>query len=309
VKDRVTREAGHTVVARTGDSASQSLPGSPVVIPTRLYEAYIFDLDGTIYLGHDLLPGAKRLIEELRTLGRAVRFLSNNPTRDREMYLIKLTKLGIPAELDDIVNTVVTMTRWLLANHPDAVVFPIAEQPLIRALDQAGIRMSENPAEIDIVIASYDRGFDYRKLQIAFDAIWYYKRARLVATNPDPYCPMDGGRGEPDAAAVIAAIQACTGAKLEANTGKPDPIMLRAALEGLDVKVADCAMVGDRMSTDIRMALDAGMASVLVLTGETTLKDLEGLSPADTPDFVLDRVDRVLPAKNWEELGWSDQDS
>jgi 4-nitrophenyl phosphatase len=309
VKDRVTREAGHTVVARTGDSASQSLPGSPVVIPTRLYEAYIFDLDGTIYLGHDLLPGAKRLIEELRALGRAVRFLSNNPTRDREMYLNKLTKLGIPAELDDIVNTVVTMTRWLLANHPDAVVFPIAEQPLIRALDQAGIRMSENPAEIDIVIASYDRGFDYRKLQIAFDAIWYYKRARLVATNPDPYCPMDGGRGEPDAAAVIAAIQACTGAKLEANTGKPDPIMLRAALEGLDVKVADCAMVGDRMSTDIRMALDAGMASVLVLTGETTLKDLEGLSPADTPDFVLDRVDRVLPAKNWEELGWSDQDS
>jgi HAD superfamily hydrolase (TIGR01450 family) len=280
-----------------------------VVIPTRLYEAYIFDLDGTIYLGHDLLPGAKRLIEELRALGRAVRFLSNNPTRDREMYLNKLTKLGIPAELDDIVNTVVTMTRWLLANHPDAVVFPIAEQPLIRALDQAGIRMSENPAEIDIVIASYDRGFDYRKLQIAFDAIWYYKRARLVATNPDPYCPMDGGRGEPDAAAVIAAIQACTGAKLEANTGKPDPIMLRAALEGLDVKVADCAMVGDRMSTDIRMALDAGMASVLVLTGETTLKDLEGLSPADTPDFVLDRVDRVLPAKNWEELGWSNQDS
>ncbi|MDQ6922013.1 MAG: HAD hydrolase-like protein, partial [Candidatus Dormibacteraeota bacterium] len=248
-------------------------------------------------------------VEELRARGRAVRFLSNNPTRDREMYVTKLTKLGIPAQLDDIVNTVVTMTRWLLANHPDAVVFPIAEQPLIRALDQAGIRMSDNPAEIDIVIASYDRGFEYRKLQIAFDAIWYYKRARLVATNPDPYCPMDEGRGEPDAAAVIAAIQACTGAKLEANTGKPDPIMLRAALEGLDVKLSDCAMVGDRMSTDIRMALDTGMASVLVLTGETTLKDLEGLSPADTPDFVLDRVDRLLPSEIWEELGWTDQDS
>jgi ribonucleotide monophosphatase NagD (HAD superfamily) len=220
----------------------------------------------------------------------------------------KLTKLGIPARVEDIVNTVVTMTRWLLANHPDAVVFPIAEQPLIRALDEAGIRMSDNPAEIDIVIASYDRGFEYRKLQIAFDAIWYYKRARLVATNPDPYCPMDGGRGEPDAAAVIAAIQACTGTKLEANTGKPDPIMLRAALEGLDVKPIDCAMVGDRMSTDIRMALDSGMASVLVLTGETTVKDLEGLSPADTPDFVLDRVDRLLPVEIWEELGWSDRD-
>jgi ribonucleotide monophosphatase NagD (HAD superfamily) len=68
-------------------------------------------------------------------------------------------------------------------------------------------------------------------------------------------------------------------------------------------------MVGDRMSTDIRMALDTGMASVLVLTGETTVKDLEGLSPADTPDFVLDRVDRLLPVRIWEELGWSDRDT
>jgi len=206
VKDKVKREASHTVVSRTGGSAVRPLPGSPVVVPTRLYEAYIFDLDGTIYLGPDLLPGAKRLIGELRARDKPVRFLSNNPTRDRDMYVSKLTKLGIPARVEDIVNTVVTMTRWLLANHPDAVVFPIAEQPLIRALDEAGIRMSDNPAEIDIVIASYDRGFEYRKLQIAFDAIWYYKRARLVATNPDPYCPMDGGRGEPDAAAVIAAI-------------------------------------------------------------------------------------------------------
>jgi len=309
VKDRVSREARHAVVARAGGTAERPLPGSPVVVPTRLYDAYIFDLDGTVYLGHDLLPGARRLIEELRRRDRGVRFLSNNPTRDREMHVEKLRKLGIPAGLDDIVNTVVTMTRWLLANHPDAVVFPIAERPLIGALEQAGIQMSDDPSRIDIVIASYDRGFDYRKLQIAFDAIWYYKRARLVATNPDPYCPMDGGRGEPDAAAVIAAIQACTGTKLEANTGKPDPIMLRAALEGLDVRVTDCAMIGDRMSTDIRMALDAGMASVLVLTGETTAKDLEGLSPADSPDFVLDRVDRVLPLGIWEDLGWSDRDS
>jgi 4-nitrophenyl phosphatase len=308
VTDTVAQEAGHVVVPRKGGRASRPLPGTPVVVPTSLYEAYILDLDGTIYLGQDLLPGARRLVEELRARNKPVRFLSNNPTRDPDMYASKLVKLGIQARAEDIVNTVVTMTRWLLANHPHAVVFPIAEQPLVRALDLAGIRMSEDPSEIDIVIASYDRGFDYRKLQIAFDAIWYYKRARLVATNPDPYCPMDEGRGEPDAAAVIAAIQACTGTGLEANTGKPDPIMLGAALEGLEVQQADCVMVGDRISTDIRMALDAGMASVLVLTGETTEKDLEGLSPADAPDFVLDRVDRLLPAEIWEELGWSDRD-
>jgi 4-nitrophenyl phosphatase len=309
LKDRVAREASHAVVPRGGGGVSRRPPGRPAVVPTRLYEAYIFDLDGTIYLGNDLLPGARRLIEQLRARGKPVRFVSNNPTRDRDMYVAKLGRLGIPVRVDDIVNTVVTMTHWLRSNHPHAIVFPIAEQPLVRALDQAGIRMSDDPSEIDIVIASYDRGFDYRKLQIAFDAIWYYKRARLVATNPDPYCPMGEGRGEPDAAAVIAAIQACTGTRLETNTGKPDPIMLRAALEGLDVGPADCAMVGDRMSTDIRMALDTGMASVLVLTGETTASDLEGLSPVDRPDFVLDRVDRLLPAEIWEELGWSGRDA
>jgi len=275
----------------------------------RLYDAYVFDLDGTIYRGRQLLPGARRAVARLREDGRAVRFLSNNPTRDREMDVAALTSLGIPAGPEEVVNTVVTMTRWLLANHPDAVVFPIAEPPLVRALAEAGIRTSSDPAEIDIVIASYDRGFDYRKLQIAFDALWYHRRARLVATNPDPYCPVGGGRGEPDAAAVIAAIQACTGVRLEAVTGKPDPIMLRAALDGLDVAPADCAMVGDRLSTDIRMALDAGVASVLVLTGETAAADLAGLPPAASPDFVLDRLDRLLPAAEWAALGWTDEDA
>ena len=81
---------------------------------------------------------------------------------------------------------------------------------VLRFLDAAGIRRSENPAEIDIVIASYDRTFAYRKLQIAFDAIWYERRAFLVSTNPDRYCPFPGGRGEPDCASITAAIEACT---------------------------------------------------------------------------------------------------
>ena len=90
--------------------------------PDRLYDAYIFDMDGTIYLGDDLLPGAKRLIEGLRELGRPVRFLSNNPTKDPQLYLEKLGKLGIPTPIEEIANTVVTTVRWLKANHPDAAI-------------------------------------------------------------------------------------------------------------------------------------------------------------------------------------------
>jgi HAD superfamily hydrolase (TIGR01450 family) len=224
-----------------------------------------------------------------------VRFVSNNPTRDREEYAQKLTRLGIPTSSEDIVNTVVTMTRWLVDNAPRAAVFPIAEAPLIRSLRAAGIGLSEDPAEIDFVIASYDRTFSYRKLQIAFDAIRVQRRARLIATNPDPFCPLDGGRGEPDAGAIIAAIQACTGARLEVCTGKPDPIMLHAVLQGLEVERSRCVMVGDRLRTDIRMALDAGMPSMLVLTGETRREDLTGLATQDRPTYVLETLDQLLP--------------
>jgi HAD superfamily hydrolase (TIGR01450 family) len=276
--------------------------------PDRVYAAYVFDLDGTIYLGDDALPGAARLIAALRARGAAVRFVSNNPTRDPRQYAAKLTDLGIPTPVEEIVNTTVTTTRWLLEHHPGAVVFPIAEAALVDALAAAGIRMSDDPAEIDVVVSSYDRAFDYRKLQIAFDAIWLHRRAILVATNPDRYCPLPGGRGEPDAAAVTAAIEACTQTTCVATLGKPDPAMLEVALAGLGVAPVDCLVVGDRLATDIRMGRDAGMPTALVLTGDTQPEELAGADPGDGPAFVLDRVDQVLPPDEWRRAGWDDAD-
>jgi len=274
--------------------------------PERLYEGYLFDLDGTIYLGDELLPGAKRLVLKLRELEKKVVFLTNNPTKDPERYAEKLTKLGLETPPEEVVNTVVTMTGWLLQNHPEAVVYPISEDPLKNSLREAGIRMSENPEEIDIVIASYDRGFEYRKLQIAFDAIWFHKRARLVTTNPDRYCPFPGGRGEPDAAAIVGAIEACTGARCEVNVGKPDPIMLKTIMDlvGLDPK--DCVVVGDRLYTEIRMALDAGMPSAVVLTGDTRPEDLDEEPEENHPDYVLSRIDHLVPGNLRREFGWAD---
>ena len=109
-----------------------------ILVPTRLYDAYILDLDGTLYLGDELLPGARRMIDVLRARGKVVRFVSNNPTKDLAMYAEKLARLGLLVSDEEIVTTIVTMTRWLRANHPNAVVFPIGEAPLIRALTNAG---------------------------------------------------------------------------------------------------------------------------------------------------------------------------
>ncbi|WP_309615287.1 HAD-IIA family hydrolase [Salinibacterium sp.] len=263
--------------------------------PDRLYDAYIFDLDGTIYLGNELLPGARRLIKHLQAHSVRTVFLSNNPTLDPDMYVEKLRNLGLHVDVSSIVNSVVSIIAWLNRDHPGATVFPIAEQPLIRALIAAGIPISEDPEKIDIVIASYDRTFDYRKLQIAFDAIWQFKRAILVTTNPDQYCPFPDGRGQPDAAAIVAAIEASTGVRCQANAGKPDRIMLDCVAEALKVNLADSIMVGDRLYTDIQMAHNAGMDSALVLTGETTLEMVDSCVPSQRPTFVLERIDHLVP--------------
>ena len=188
-----------------------------------MYSAYLFDLDGTIYLSDTLLPGAAETIAALRKAGRRTIFLSNNPTKTRSQYATKLTRLDIPTPIDDIITSSFVMVQWLLNERPEARLFVVGEEPLKQDLRAAGFQLSETADEIDIVVASFDRTFVYQKLQIAFDAI--RSGARLVATNPDRYCPVPGG-GQPDCAAVIAAIEACTGATCEAIAGKPSPIMI-----------------------------------------------------------------------------------
>ena len=254
------------------------------------YDAYVFDLDGTLYLGDELLPGAAEAVAGLRERGALIRFVSNNSTRSPEQYVEKLNRLGIAATLAEIVTPVVTTVRWLLANEPAAVVYPIAPEPVVRALTEAGIAVGHDPATIDIVLASYDKTFDYAKLQIAFDAIWFHSRARLMSTNPDRYCPYPGGRGEPDAAAIVAAIEASTGATCERTFGKPDPAVLELALAGTSIPLARVLMVGDRLATDIAMGVAAGAASALVLTGDSTAAEADALVPDQRPTHVLESI-------------------
>ncbi len=254
-----------------------------------MYNAYIFDQDGTVYLGDQLLPGAASTIAQLREAGKRTIFLSNNPTRTRAQYAEKLSVLGIPTPIDDIVNSSFVMVQWLLRHAPGAQLFVVGEESLKGELSAAGLTLSETPGEIDIVVASFDRTFTYRKLQIAYDAI--RAGARLVGTNPDRYCPTPAG-GQPDCAAMIAAIEACTGARCDPIVGKPSPIMVETVMTLLGLPPDQCMMVGDRLETDIRMGIDAGMATCLVLTGDATREKLAiaGIHPT----LVLECIDGLL---------------
>ncbi|MCW5852611.1 MAG: HAD-IIA family hydrolase, partial [Anaerolineae bacterium] len=258
--------AAHTAAPDEGQPSAVGGLSSVVRRPSSLYDAYIFDLDGTVYLGDDLLPTAGETITRLRALGKRTVFLSNNPTHTRHDYARRLTALGLPTPPEDIINSSVVMVDFLQRRLPGARLFVVGEEPLCRDLRAGGFTLVENAGEVDVVIASFDRTFAYEKLQTAFDAI--RGGARFFATNGDRYCPVPGG-GQPDAAAMIAAIEACTNTRVEAIVGKPSRYMAEAILGLLRLPPERCIMTGDRLETDVLMGLDAGMAAALTLTGAT----------------------------------------
>ena len=261
--------------------------------PSRLFEAYIFDLDGTTYLGDALLPTAAETITRLRTRGKRTLFLSNNPTRSRDVYASKLTRLGLPTSSGEVLTSSYVMIDFLRHHLPKAQLFVVGEASLISELSAAGFQFSEDARRIDAVIASFDRTFDYHKLQVAFDAIRH--GARFFATNADRFCPVPGG-GQPDAAAMIAAIEACTGREVEAVVGKPSTYMAEAILRLVNLPPESCIMTGDRLETDVLMGVNTGMASALTLTGATTESDLA--TATIKPTYILHQLADLLPDQN-----------
>ena len=181
------------------------------------------------------------------------------------------------------------MARWLSKESPGAIVYIMGEPPFIEEMMQAGFRMSERAGEIQYVIASFDRTFDYRKLNVALQAI--KKGAHFVATNPDRTCPVEEGE-IPDCAAMIGAVEGTTGKKVETIVGKPSDIMIRVAVEAMGLGPQDCLLVGDRLETDMVMGKSAGMATALVLSGVTkreTVKD-----STIQPDYIWESVAEII---------------
>lgn len=248
-------------------------------------DGFVFDLDGTIYLGDSLIPGADRAVEWLRALGKKVAFLSNKPIATRESYAKKLNKLGISCDVESVINSSLVCARYLQKHNPDAWVFPVGEQPLVDDLKRHGLRITSDPERVDVVVVSFDRTFNYRKLDIAYRAA--VNGADLIATNPDRTCPMPG-YDLPDSACMIAAIEACAERKVEPIVGKPSPIMLKEVTDVLGLEAGQCVMVGDRSETDLLMAKRTGMKFLLVLSGVTDSSDLDSLP--DEPDLVLESV-------------------
>jgi arabinose operon protein AraL len=254
------------------------------VVPKLPYRGWLFDLDGTIYLGERLIPGADAAVAAVRAAGRRVAFLSNKPLQTRAEYAAKLSRLGVPAAPDDVINSSLVLARHLRERDPGAPVFVIGEPPMLEEMRAHGFEVRPDE-HVRWVVIAFDRTFDYAKLNTALQAV--KRGARLIATNPDRTCPVEGGE-IPDCAGMIAAVEAVTDRRVETIVGKPSPIILEVALAALGVPAADAAIVGDRIETDIVMGRRLGLGTVLVLSGVTRADDPRIAAVA--PDHVVGSV-------------------
>ncbi len=265
-------------------------------------DGFIFDLDGTVYLGDHALPGAVETVAAIRAEGKRVLFVTNKPLQPRTVYAAKLTRLGIPTDPDDVITSGYVLGYYLAHHYPTLRLYVIGETALHDELRDHGLTvlpefLDQDPKEVidprgvDAVVVAFDRTLDYRKLNTAYQAL--INGARFFASNADKTCPMPGG-GIPDAGATIAALEHLTGRKLELLAGKPSHLIMDVARERLGLPPERCLMMGDRLETDMLMGRQAGMKTALVLTGATSAEAAAAAAPQ--PDFVLASIGALLPA-------------
>ncbi len=248
---------------------------------------YVFDMDGTIYLGENAFPFAVSYIKKLRRQGRRVLFFTNNASKSPEFYIKRLTRMGFEPRQDELLTSGDVTVRFLKEKRAGKSVYLLGTQLLKQSFADAGIILSDNA---DIVVSSFDTELTYEKLERACTLI--RGGAEYLCTHPDFNCPTETGF-IPDSGAIAAAITASTGVKPR-FFGKPYADTAETIFSYTGIEAKDACIFGDRLYTDIALGKNSGMTAVLVLSGETKKSELDGLSPEQMPDIVLDSIKDLL---------------
>ena len=268
-------------------------PNTDVIKDKKLY---IFDMDGTIYLGGIPFDFAKRFIKNLRASGRRVLFFTNNASHTSPFYLKKLERLGFEPREDEIMTSGDVTLEYLKRYRAGKSVYMVATDELVEEYAAKGIKLvngESDPESADIVITSFDTTLTYEKLNIACRLI--RNGAEYLSTHPDFNCPTENGF-IPDSGAIAALVTASTG-KTPTYFGKPYKETIEMIGEATGFDNSEMCIFGDRLYTDIALGKSFGVTSVLVLSGETTEEDVDAAFEKDKPDFAfasLDDVDKLM---------------
>jgi 4-nitrophenyl phosphatase len=240
---------------------------------------FLLDMDGTVFLGDALLPGAVEFLEYLGQKGIPYYFITNNSSRSRPQYTAKLNRLGLPVRDEQIFTSGEATAIYLHKIKPGARLYVAGTPSLEQELGAHGFELVQDAP--DFVVLGFDTTLTYEKIWKLCDFV----RAGLpyIATHPDINCPTENGF-MPDIGAMMAMVAASTGRQADVIIGKPNPPIVEAMMHKTGYPAAAMAMIGDRLYTDIAMG-QAGITTILVLSGETRAADVPGSS--FKPDFVM----------------------
>ncbi|GMO01718.1 MULTISPECIES: HAD-IIA family hydrolase [Bacillota] len=256
------------------------------------FDAYCFDLDGTIYIGSKLLPGVKDTIDLLRSHNKKILFITNTSTQTREECRQRLHHLGIQAELDEIMTASYLSAVYFLEQSPDSQVYVVGEKAISEEFNKFSLKMTDNPMDATHVLVGLDRSFTYEKLNLAMNAV--RNGAKLIATNPDPFYPVPEGYIS-DTLAIAKAIEAASGQPICNVIGKPSSFYGYKVLEKLKINSNRCLIIGDRLETDIMLGKTNDCRTCLVLTGVSKKKDIE--EAKIYPDYIAENLQSLFPNK------------
>src|SRR5947209_5348613 len=243
---------------------------------------YLIDMDGVLYRGGELIPGADIFIRELRERDIPFRLLTNNSQRTRRDVAAKLARLGIDVTEEHVFTSAMATARFLARQQPGGTAFVIGEGGLLTALHRNGYAVVDH--DPDYVVVGEGRTFNLELIETAVRML--ERGAKLIATNLDPNCPTPTGL-RPGCGAMVAMLESATGIKAF-SVGKPSPVMMRAARKELGLATDETTIIGDTMETDILGAVQLGFHSILVLSGGTRLEDLPRY--AYQPERVIESV-------------------
>ncbi len=250
---------------------------------------FLFDMDGTLYLGNQLFSFTSELLDTIKAQGNRYLFMTNNSSKSVSDYVEKLENLGIKATNDDFMTSSQATAYYLKKHHKNQKLYVCGTLSLKNELMSAGFAVTENLDEVECIVMGFDTELTFKKLEDVCRLL-LSRDLPYIATNPDYVCPTEFG-SVPDCGSVCDMIYNAT-QKHPVVIGKPSTLMPQLAMEKIGVEKGQTAVVGDRIYTDIKSGINAGAVTVLVLSGETTKEILEE-SP-DKPDFVLNDASEIL---------------
>ena len=253
---------------------------------------YLFDMDGTLYLGNRLYDFTMELLDTLKATGRKYLFMTNNSSKSVNDYVKKLKNLGIEATRDDFMTSSQATAFYLHKHHEGQKLYVCGTESLKEELRMEGFTVTTNLAEVECIVMGFDTELTFQKLHDVSYLLLTRPNLPYIATNPDLVCPTEFG-SVPDCGSVCDMIYNAT-KKRPIVIGKPSPLMPQLAMEKFGISKEEACVVGDRIYTDVKSGLNAGITGILVLSGETTLEILNE-SP-DKPHLVLQNAGEILSA-------------